>query len=275
LEDKEILDFGKTCIGLLSPHVEKCLGPLPSYKIEVEECQIYDRSDVPFSISSGEEQVWFVFFRQGIRQSFLRRIQRGNNENRIEVTGYWIESLIHDLIHLYQGISLRKIDKDEMPNDYSNKYWPWLDGLAEYMAWKISLELYKNAETEGNYWRERKEIKDVLEAIKLKKYKLGIRKRIVNIAVKFIYPILLDKGLEEFFILPEFVPKDIKQEISAKIRKKEYGIILNPNLFLHYALGFVLIIRIIEKGRMNYKELLDNPKNVEELLELAQIIIKR
>ena len=269
------MDFGKTCIELLAPHVEKYLAPLPSYKTEVWECQGYDRPDVPFSVSSEEEQVCFVFFRRGIRQSFLRRIQKGNNENRIETTGYWIESLIHDLIHLYQGISMRKIDKNENPNDYSNKYWPWLDGLAEYMAWKISLELYENAKPEGNYWRKRKEIIDVLSAIKLKKYKLGIRTRIINIAVKFIYPVLSGKSLEELFILPEFLPEDIKQEIFVKIIKKEYKKMPNPDLFLHYALGFVLITRIIEKGRMNYKELLNNPKSVKELLELAQIHIEK
>jgi hypothetical protein len=281
--NKDIVNLGNISIELVTPYIEKYLGPLPEYRVEFRKEQIGGRSDVQFNI---EGLGLFVFFDEGIRQRLLIPIQ--NENTRIYTVGSWVNGTVHELTHLYQEPYFKSIYKDEEKrNDYFESYHYWLDGFAEYLTWEISASLYKEALEEDDYWTKRSSLADVNEAIKLKKYKTGIGQRIVQLAVWY-YFLLRNRNLEKCFELPEFLPQEIKDEVWQSIKeeklffeispfaKERFAMILDrekvtTDLWFPYAIGFVCIGRIMKSGT-TYLELLANPKSNKELLELAKII---
>lgn len=285
MNDEELLKFGKASIELLAKLVEKELDPLPDYRIEIKKEPEYSRPDVPFNV---ESPGLFVFFRKGISWRLLEPIRKP--DMRVYAVGGWINALIHDLVHLYQEVSLKKIYNDDYNDEQRilifQKYCYWSDGLAEYLAWKISSGLYREAGNEGNYWQERKNLEDVIWAIKNRQYKEGLKQRLVYLGTLY-YFVLKNSGLEKWFILPKFLPEEIEKEIWSSIKRKRLSfklpayaekylgkILAGDNkvtyLFLHYALGFVSVVKIIENGG-SAEELLNNPKDNKQLLEQAQI----
>jgi hypothetical protein len=283
--DKELLDLGKISIESMAPYIKKYLGPLPKYKIKFRVKQKYGRSDVPFNV---EGLGLFVFFREGIRQRLFEPLQK--HETRVYSVGSWINGIVHDLTHLYQEVSLQKIYKsEEKRTGCFRRYWYWLDGFAEYLTWEVSSNLYKEARSEEDYWAKRDSLKDAQEAIELKRYKLGIKERIVQLATWY-YFLLKNKSLEKYFELPEFLPQDIKDEVILSIKKKRlffeissfakerFNSILKgeeetTNLWFPYAIGFICVSRIMRNGG-SYLELLNNPRSNGQLLKLAGVSTK-
>lgn len=280
--NQDIVNLGNISIQTVTPYIEKCLGTLPEYRVEFRDEQKGGRSDVQFNI---EELGLFVFFEEGVRQRLLVPIQ--DYETRIYTVGSWINGTVHELIHLYQEPYFQKIYKNEKErSDYFKSYHYWLDGFAEYLTWEISVNIYKEAQEEGNYWINKDSIEDVNQAIKLKKYKTGIKRRIVQLAVWY-YFLLRNKNLEKYFELPNFLPEEIKDEVWQSIKeeklffeispfaKERFSMILNKeqtttDLWFPYAIGFICIGRMVKNGA-TYSELLTNPKQNSELLELAKI----
>lgn len=279
--DKELLGFGRFSIESMAPYIKKYLGPLPKYKIEFRAKQKY-RSDVSFDI---EELGLFVFFREGIKQRLSDPIQK--RDTRIYVVGSWINGIIHELIHLYQEVPFSEVYKTRRERlDCFRRYRYWLDGFSEYVAWKVSSDIYAEAQYEEEYWDEKNSLKDVLVAIRLKKYKLGIKERIIQLAVWY-YFLLKNKNLEKYFELPGFLPQDIKDEIMLSIKEKRLFFEISPfakkrfkkilkrekettDLWFPYAIGFVCMAKIM-RGKKNYKELLNNPKSNKRFLEIAKV----
>ncbi|MFA6252411.1 MAG: hypothetical protein WCX74_03355 [Candidatus Paceibacterota bacterium] len=280
--DEDIIKLGNVSIEVVTPYIEKYLGSVPEYRVEFRDEQKGGRSDVDFNI---EGLGLFVFFYEGIKQRLLVPIQ--NKDMRSYTVANWVNGTVHELIHLHQEPYLKNIYKDEAKrNDYFEPYHYWLDGFAEHLAWKVSASLYEDAQEEDDYWDNRSSLEDVYEAIKLRRYKTGIKQRIVQLAVWY-YFLLRNRGLEKYFELPDFLPQEIKDETWKSIKeeklffeiapfaKERFGMILNrdketTDLWFPYAIGFICIGRLVKNGA-TYSELLTNPKDNKELLEMAGI----
>ncbi|MDA2923026.1 hypothetical protein MYX07_07220 [Patescibacteria group bacterium AH-259-L07] len=277
------LYFGTQLLKIAIPFVEKFLGSVPDFRIEIKEVQTHNnRSKVPFNV---EDTGLFVFFQRGVpfnvkdaglfvffQRGMMLRYLDNQEADIVDVVADLLHSICHDIIHIYQAEPLRE-------SGYSFKEINlWLDGLAEYIAWHVLDDIYQDAREERSFWRLRPETPDnMLLAIGHIFVKQGIERRIIKLA---------RRDIEDFkaigFPNLSYFPKMSFQLLTG--RKKDddtysdYGDVRKEDplddpidIRLRYSIGRLAVTKIVEEGNVDPRELLVSSMENGALLDRANL----
>jgi len=284
MKTAELRSFVKEILPIITPHVEAILGPIPDYRIKVcDKLNALRGAEVPFNVP---DRGLFEFYAAGFYERYERSLHRTGRWQKSEIifgTGYLLQNLVHDLVHVYQA------EHEEYYDDFQN-HRRWADGLAEYVAWRVMDNLYTSAKDELRSWfwtKNERSPETWVKAFREGYYKHAIKRALVCYANSHRSDLRYFR-VAKYFRVQRLHSDELNDYVQRFLRRKSYRLqfTITPEgkkccyreqkhkkryhqIWMRYVLGWNAVIKLIEVDGMPLKELIRTPMNDAELLEAA------